>query len=80
MSILDKMAERHYTPETDINSETSTKKVKHDLNGNKKKAMEFFQSKGLTNYQAAGIVGNLIQESNLNTTIKGDGGKAFGIA
>lgn len=54
--------------------------TKQDLKGNKKRAMEFFQSKGLNAHQAAGIVGNLIVESALNTTIKGDGGKAFGLA
>lgn len=46
-----------------------------------KKATDFFQSKGLSKHAASGIVGNLMQESgNLNTTIKGDGGKAFGMA
>lgn len=52
-----------------------------NLNERNKRAMEFFQSKGLSVHAAAGIVGNLIHESGgLNTTIKGDGGKAFGIA
>ena len=52
-----------------------------NLKDKNKRAMEFFQSKGLSVHAAAGIVGNLIHESSgLNTTIKGDGGKAFGIA
>lgn len=52
-----------------------------NLNERNKRAMEFFQSKGLSAHAAAGIVGNLIHESSgLNTTIKGDSGKAFGIA
>lgn len=46
----------------------------------KKIAKNFFVEKGLTEQQAAGIVGNLMQESQLNTSIRGDGGKSFGIA
>ena len=42
-------------------------------------AMDFFLNKGYTRAQAAGIVGNLIGESNLNPTIRGDNGKAYGI-
>ena len=61
-------------------SDDSFKTVGQNVQGDKKKALAFFQSKGLSAFQAAGIVGNLIHESGLNTTIKGDGGKAFGIA
>ena len=61
-------------------SDDSSKTVNKNVQGDKKKALEFFQSKGLNAFQAAGIVGNLIHESGLNTTIKGDKGKAFGIA
>ncbi len=43
-------------------------------------AMDFFQSKGWSKEQAAGIVGNLVAESNLKTDAVGDGGKAYGIA
>lgn len=50
------------------------------VTGSKKQAYEFFIGKGLNPHQAAGIVGNLMQESGLKTSIKGDGGKAFGIA
>ena len=47
----------------------------------KDEAMNFFQSKGLTKAGAAGLVGNLIQESKLGLNKKaGDGGHAFGIA
>lgn len=75
-SFIDKNAETHSEPSQEI-----TYTTKQDLQGNKKRAMEFFQSKGLNAHQAAGIVGNLIVESaGLNTTIKGDGGKAFGLA
>ena len=74
-SFMNDMAQTHSEPSQNI-----TYTAKQDLQGAKKKAMEFFQSKGLSAHQAAGIVGNLIIESSLNTTIKGDGGKALGIA
>jgi hypothetical protein len=43
-------------------------------------AMRFFQERGWSKEQSAGLVGNLIAESNLSTTAVGDGGKARGIA
>lgn len=61
------------TPETEYSANSG-------MTGDKKKAYEFFINKGLKPHQAAGIVGNLIHESGLKTSIKGDGGKAFGIA
>ena len=81
-SFIDENAKSHSEPyqEDTQNNSQKTYTAKQDLQGNKKRAMEFFQSKGLSAHQAAGIVGNLITESSLNTTIKGDGGKAFGIA
>lgn len=48
--------------------------------GSKEYAISFFESKGLQKHQAAGIVGNLIQESNLNTSVIGDKGTSYGIA
>jgi hypothetical protein len=44
--------------------------------------MKFFMSKGWTKEQAAGIVGNLQQESgpNLKINLPGDNGQAYGIA
>lgn len=43
-------------------------------------ASRFYQSRGFTPEQAAGIVGNLIAESGLDTDIPGDAGTSFGIA
>lgn len=43
-------------------------------------AFNFFKQKGLTDIEAAGIVGNLIQESGMNPYAKGDGGKASYLA
>jgi len=50
-------------------------------NGNATRAMQSFMADGWTKEQAAGIVGNLQQESStLKTDDVGDGGKAYGIA
>jgi hypothetical protein len=43
-------------------------------------AAKFFESKGWTKEQAAGIVANLKAESDLKDDAKGDGGKAYGVA
>ena len=50
--------------------------------GSSSEAMSFFQSKGWSKEQAAGIVGNLQAESgkNLRTNAEGDSGQAYGIA
>lgn len=45
-----------------------------------KTAFDFFVEQGLSPGAATGVVGNLLAESGLNTTIRGDGGKAVGIA
>ena len=45
------------------------------------RAMSFFMSRGYTKVQAAGIVGNLVQESNVRSDgPSGDSGTAFGLA
>ena len=74
-SFIDKNAETHSEP-----SQDTTYTTKQDLQGNKKRAMEFFQSKGLSPYHAAGIVGNLLGESKLNHQAINPTSKAFGIA
>jgi hypothetical protein len=48
--------------------------------GRPEEAQAFFESKGWTKEQAAGIVGNLVEESGLRTDAVGDGGRAYGIA
>jgi hypothetical protein len=51
------------------------------LTGNDMTAYDFFVGKGLTNFQAAGIVGNLDQESGMDPTIaQYGGGPGRGIA
>jgi uncharacterized protein (TIGR03382 family) len=47
---------------------------------NDQAAFEFFVGKGLTNFQAAGIVGNLDQESGVNPNSVQSGGPGRGIA
>jgi hypothetical protein len=52
-----------------------------NLSSNEHTAYNFFVSRGLTKDQSAGIVGNLIQESNVNPTIaQFGGGPGRGIA
>jgi hypothetical protein len=41
---------------------------------NDKTAYDYFRAKGLTNFQAAAVVGNLDQESGVNPTISQEGG------
>jgi hypothetical protein len=47
---------------------------------NREKAFNFFVSKGLEPYQAAGVIGNLMQESGLNPRAVQSGGAGRGIA
>src|SRR3954470_14623015 len=44
------------------------------LSSNEQTAFNFFVSKGLTTVQAAGVIGNLMQESGMSPTIKQFGG------
>lgn len=73
-SFLDRMAETH----SDSSAQQSSANV--DLKGNQKKAMSFFMSKGLSAHHAAGIVGNLMGESQLNEAAVNPTSKAYGIA
>lgn len=43
-------------------------------------AFNYLTQKGLRDFQAAGVVGNLVQESGLNPRAAGDGGISHGIA
>ena len=59
----------------------SKKKVVHSINNDAtQQAMQYFMGKGLTDYQAAGLVGNLFRESRLNPTATNSGSGAYGIA
>ena len=69
----------HNSPEEALSPESSYQ-VKYDLTGNKKKAMEFFQSKGLSAHAAMGLVGNLLAESSLNPSAVNKKSGAIGIA
>ena len=63
------------SPLRDPSPSNGNNTIKDPLN-----AVQFFKSKGLTIEQAKGIVGNLYQESGLNTTAVGDRGRSFGLA
>ena len=62
-------------PPVDEASEAATTAFAND-----KPAFDFFVAKGLTNFQAAGIVGNLDQESGVNPASVQSGGPGRGIA
>jgi hypothetical protein len=65
--------------EPDDNPELAT--AESALTNNQHTAFNYFVSKGLTAAQAAGVVGNLIQESNVvPTATQSGGGKGRGIA
>ena len=59
---------------------TATPALSKSETGRPEEAQAFFESKGWTKEQAAGIVGNLVVESRLKTDALGDGGQAYGIA
>jgi len=52
----------------------STGSSSSDVSDNDKTAFDYFVGKGLTDVQAAGIVGNLDQESSMDPTVKQYGG------
>ena len=84
--------EDHQNYYNNLEEEIQNTKSNSSLTGDKKQALNFFYTKlldknkgkknaeSLSYIQASGIVGNLIYESGLRTGIKGDGGRAFGIA
>jgi tape measure domain-containing protein len=51
-----------------------------DVTERMKQAMDYMMSKGWSQTAAAGIVGNLVGESNMNPNAIGDSGNAFGLA
>jgi hypothetical protein len=60
---------------------TGTGSSEAELSSPEKSAYNFFISKGLKDYQAAGIIGNLMQESSVNPgAIQYGGGPGRGIA
>lgn len=82
-------------PEEDNEIIANNKNSSNNITGDKKYVFDFFynkfynynkqrlgdkESSELAKIQSAGTVGNLIQESGLKTGIKGDGGKALGLA
>lgn len=94
--IIDNTQEHNYTPvvidnvteEDNIQQQPtnqlmtvkSNKKYSVDLNQRRQRAFDFFINKGLSNNQAAGIVGNLMLESSLDPTIVNQNSGAYGLA
>ena len=58
----------------DPSSDPATSTTESELSSNTHTAFNYFVSKGLTKRQSAGIVGNLLQESGMDPTIKQFGG------
>lgn len=56
------------------------KKKSSNANSSAQRAMRYFMDKGLTDYQAAGLVGNLMRESGTNPQALNKGSKAYGLA
>lgn len=71
-----------YSNEIDHSNNSTTNNNFSKLNGNPKKAMEFFVGKGLSRHHAAGIVSNLMMESGtkLSPNAKNPTSGAYGIA
>src|ERR1700690_3734340 len=59
---------------------TESPLITPDTFPNDQAAFDYFVAKGLTNFQAAGIVGNLDQESGVNPNSVQSGGPGRGIA
>lgn len=57
-----------------------TKKDSAYVSPQAQQAVRYFMSKGLTDFQAAGLVGNLMRESGMNHRSKNSGSGAYGLA
>lgn len=55
-------------------------KKKSSVNGNAQRAMDYFMNKGLSQHQAAGLVGNLMRESGMSPTAVNSSSGAYGLA
>lgn len=75
LNILQDMANTHSQPSQEV-----TYNISQNVSGNKKKAFDYFTSKGLKPHHAAAIVGNLMGESKLNPTAVNPKSGAYGIA
>lgn len=65
----------------DNTSDDDTSMSEYSLSNSEQTAFNFFVSKGLTKIQAAGVIGNLMQESSVNpSSVQYGGGPGRGIA
>ena len=74
LAILFLLAVTACATDPSIGDDTPTSSTEQDLSSNTHTAFNYFVAKGLTKRQSAGIVGNLLQESSMNPTIKQYGG------
>ena len=65
---------------TDSDDEEPVESGEQALTSNERTAFQFFVNKGLTKTQAAGVIGNLMQESNVMPGAVEPGGAGRGIA
>lgn len=63
-----------------VSSLAANRIVSKSETGSPEKAQAFFESRGWTREQAAGIVGNIAVESGFDPNASGDGGDAWGLA
>ena len=64
----------------DTTGDENTSTSADDLSANQESAYQYFVGKGLRDFQAAAIVGNLMQESSVNPASVQSGGPGRGIA
>ena len=81
LAILVLLAVTACATDPSVDDSDTTSSTEQDLSSNTHAAFNYFVGKGLTKRQAAGIVGNLLQESSMNpNAIQYGGGPGRGIA
>lgn len=77
---LDNLANQKYSLGIRASTVGTAEPLSADVAGRAAQLMRIFMGSGLTYTQAAGLVGGLIAESNLDPNALGDNGTSFGIA
>lgn len=81
LAILVLLAVTACATDPSVDDSDNTSSTEQDLSSNTHVAFNYFVGKGLTKRQAAGIVGNLLQESSMNpSAVQYGGGPGRGIA
>lgn len=74
------MPEYRRSGRTRVGAYTNVNVLPIDTDAGAEQAFQYYQKRGLQPHVAAGIVGNLVQESGLNPYARGDNGLATGVA